>query len=457
MNFYLGSKATMQGLKIHSLKLPGIYWLYLILIIACVTTYTPSSTFAIFQDWDPYHYQKIKYISQTPSYQRFLKEALIVMLFIVTLLRKPIRPKNKKNSFSRLHYFYIAAIFIVSISIIRNLGTSVDIKIVMMATRPIFYLLTLILFCHRHLNAAFLLRVLSYSNLVLILEFFYALLQRLQAVTHQGVSVISIGHMRSVGTFAGPNSLGLYLSLMLVINLYILDRLKYSLFYSVLCILGIYFTGSRTAFMIVILIVLFKLKENFLGNFSKVRVQKVMLDFLIFFPVLLYLPWYVKDISDRGGADAALIGTRREIFLNLFKNSDLFSILFGHYLGYGSNSVVTYQKELGVDVGQSYSFIADSTPSYLIAQFGILVFPLIILFFYKLWFSKKRSFKARDPIAHMPKIPVIFYLVCSSLTIILFEFYAAIVVLIPLCFLLSEYPKKNIQENSLMSVKDWDE
>lgn len=429
----------------QNIKIPPIYWLYLILIIASVLTYTSSSSFAIFQDWDPYHFQKARYISRTPSYQRFLKDILIIVLFICSIIYKPERSFIQKRRFSNLHIFYILSLFIIAISIARNLDTNVDIKLVLMSTRPMFYLLTLILFCHRHLNSVFLLKVLSYSNFLLVIQFIYAVLQRFQAVINQGISIFSLGHMRSVGTFAGPNSLGLYLSLMLIINLYVLRDSKYLSYFSSLCLVGIYLSGSRTSIMIAILVLALKLKDKIIGKFSNSLIQRFLFDLILFIPAFLYLPFYVKDISDRGGSDVALEGTRREIFTNLLSTSDIPSLLFGHYLGYGSNAVVTYQKEIGVSLEQSYSFIADSTPSYLIAQFGFFVFPLIILFFLRLWFSKNSLQFSNKSVIHKPKTAIFAYLLCSSLTIILFEFYVAMIILVPLCFLLADYPLKSKQ------------
>lgn len=419
-----------------------LHSLLFFIIAASALTYWSVAEYALKGHWHPDYYTFQDYISIVPTWQKVLKDGFACLLLAFSLI---LRPTNSAKNILRdkiLTISYILCIFVLSIAFARSVNSDFSLAIILSCLRPIAFVISLFVFCERHLNYYYLCYVLEGVNLLAIIQVFYAFSQRQSAVMQNGIAWFSSGYARSVGTFIGPNTLGLFLAITFFINLYILPWHNFRSLILVLCFYAVFLSDSRTSLLITILLFIEYVVMTFISKL-KFSIKdfyfiQIMVAGLIFVNITFLLD-QVKNISVRG-AQSTSSGGRLEILLGYINSQDIFSILFGKSLAYGSNLVLTLQTDSDSLGGNS--FIADSTWTSLLSQFGIMGVVLAIGIICLLLRSPQsnylsyQSFTAIKKQSDFKKIGLLIYFLPASFTIILFESYATLPILITVVFLI---------------------
>ncbi len=404
------------------------------MVASSTLTYWKAANYAINGHWLPEYYKNQSYISLVPSWQKLLKDGFAFLLLLGSLFLPVTNPIYKYQKNNNLKITYILLLFIISISLARSIFTNFSLSILFLTTRPLIITATLFIFCHRHLNNHYLIKVLEFTNILALAQVFYAILQRMTAVNSNGVSWFSSGMVRSVGTFTEPNSLGRFLVICAYFNLYILKWHPWRIGLLAAYALAIFLSDSRTAILILFLLFTEKLFYYF-TQFCKTKTDFIFINFTRF-AILPFLAFYalitIKDLSVRG-ANSSLYGGRLEIFLFYVNQSDVFSILFGKHLGFGSNTLKILQASSFIEGNDSA--LADSTWTYVLLQFGILGILLVMQILYFLFKAPMIYFDVKknpqvDRMLTSQKMAIAIYIFFCLATIIIFEFYAVLPLLI---------------------------
>ncbi|HBB32221.1 MAG TPA: hypothetical protein DDZ80_23725 [Cyanobacteria bacterium UBA8803] len=411
-----------------------LHILLFLTVASSALTYWKAADYAIHGHWLPEYYKDQSYIAIVPSWQKLVKDGLAFLLLLGSLFWPATNPVYKYQKNNNIKVAYILLLFVISISLARSILTNFSLSILFFTTRPLIITAAIFIFCHRHLNNHYLIKVLEFTNILAISQVFYAVMQRMTAVNYNSVSWFSSGIVRSVGTFTEPNSLGLFLVICAYFNIYILKWHPWRIALLAAYALAIFLSDSRTSILILFLLFTEKIFYH-LTRFCKTQIDFLFLNFTRF-AILPFLAFYailaVKDLSIRG-ANSSLYGGRLEIFLAYVNQSDIFSVLFGKHLGFGSNTLKILQDSNILE--GSDAALADSTWSYILFQFGILGILLVIQILYLLF---------KDPIIHLnlqkdfqvhrilvsQKMAIGIYLFCCLATIIIFEFYAVLPLLV---------------------------
>lgn len=430
-----------------------LYILLYLIIAASVLNYWYPAEYAINGHWHPYYYQKSNYIALVPNWQKLLKDAFLLLLLFFSLLLRSSSHYVKFYKDKLLNITYTLCLLLLGIALAKNIDSDLSYSSIIVSLRPIVFVVSLFIFCHRHFNYYYLIQVLRGLNLLALLQVVYAILQRYTAVLNNGIGWLDCAGIRSTGTLAGPNSLGLFLALCFYTNIYILPWHKCRYFLLLLYTIGIFLSGSRTSFLIIILLSIEIVFSKFSTTYRKnTTVFAKLFGVSYILPVLLCLFPFIKYLNTRAGASESNFGGRLEIFLNYISQVDIASILLGSYLGYGSNSIIIQEQatQTYYHINAKITFISDSTWTYLIAQFGLVGMLLFVAIVYLLW----RKYLSCRYSSFIPmfsinigrlRIGFMIYFLCSSATIILFEFYAVLPILVSLLFALRfrYLPKEN--------------
>lgn len=415
----------------------------LFLIVASSTlTYWSVAEDAL-NNWHPEYYISETYISRVPTWQKLLKDGFAFLLLILSIL---LYPTNSINNLiflkdKSLKVSYVLGLFVLSVAFVRSVNSDFSLSIIISSLRPIFFTVSLFVFCERHLNYYYLIWVLEGVNVLAIIQVFYAFLQRQSSVIQYGAGWFSSGSVRSVGTFIGPNTLGLFLAIVFLANLYILPWNKFRCILLLLCFYGIFLSDSRTSLLIAFLLILEFIFIKFLNKFKTSLKDFYFLQILITAFAILNITFLldqIKNLSSRG-SDSSASGGRLEILLSFIKNHDIFTILFGKSLGYGSNLVSTLQ--IGSNSLESNNFLADSTWASLLSQFGLVgvLFAIAITYFILRLPQQNNiiNLKRLNNIKNyfnIKKMGVLIYLIPASSTIVLLETYAVLPILLAVLF-----------------------
>jgi len=412
-----------------------LHSLLFLIVASSVLTYWPAAVDALNSPLSSGYYKDLTYISIVPTWLKLAKDVFALALLSFSLYFYPTNLKFNFKKNNSLSIAYILLIFIVSFAIFRSIDTNFNISVIFFSMRPFVITASIFIFCHRHLNNYYFIKVLEVINILAVFEVFYSCLQRINVVTFIGIPWLSSGISRSVGTFTEPNSLGLFLALCVYFNIYILNWHKWRLLLILLYVSGIFLSDSRTALLITIILIFEKSLYKLTENFQKKQDLAILnfIRFIVLPTLAVYTIFIVKNISSRG-ANSSISGGRLEIFLNYFKNTDILSILFGNHLGFGSNIL---QLLASTNPAENNYFLADSTWTYLLAQFGILgvfIFLIILYFISKInvcYFQINLKI-TNNFISQI--LGILIYLFCCFSTIIIFEFYAALPIFICLLF-----------------------
>jgi hypothetical protein len=418
-----------------------LHGLLFLIVASSSLSYWQSTEYALNGNWLINYNSKQSYIDRVPAFQKAAKDVLAFLLLIGSLYFRPTNPKTTLKDDRDLSISYLICAAITSIAFIQSLYTRLPDFLVIASLRPIIFIISIFVFCHRHLHPYYLRWVLEAANLLTFVQVYYAVRQRNAAIIHNGVSWLDSGSARAVGLFTEPNAMGLFLAFMFYVNVSILPPNKFRPILLVMMTVGIFFTGSRASQLIILTILATTFyrkfwipKESSLEEFFK-KVVSVPL-------ALLAGSWFyaqVNSFSGRGEGSSAT-GGRFDILLTIVNQLDLTALIFGKYLSYGSNviNVVTGRDDFGL---RPY-LIADSTPAWLIGQFGLVGIFGVLYVAYCLFRSPtlqqivfvSNRFKPRWEKIERDQVGLIVYLFFSSTTIILLEFYAVLPLLIAVLF-----------------------
>jgi hypothetical protein len=418
-----------------------LHGLLFAIVAASSLTYWQSTEYALNGNWLIDHYHQQLYIDQVPAVQKATKDMLALLLLISSLYFKPTNSNVALKYDRDLSIGYLICAAAVGIAFIRSLYTNLPDFILVASLRPAIFIIAIFVFCHRHLHPYYLRWVLEAANLLTFVQVYYAVKQRSAAILYNGVSWLDSGSARAVGTFTEPNSMGLFLAFMFYINTSILPPSKFRPMLLIMMTIGIFFTGSRASQMIILIVLAATFyrkfwipKESSLEDFFKKVVS---------IPLALFAgSWFYGQVNAYSGrADgSSATGGRLDIIFTITEQLDVSSLVFGKYLSYGSNLINTLSGT-GED-GTSTYLIADSTPAWLIGQFGLVgafgvLYVAYCLFrtptFNRIIFLTNRFRPTWEKIER-DQIGLVVYLFFSSTTIILLEFYAVLPLLITVLF-----------------------
>jgi hypothetical protein len=421
-----------------------LHSLLLLLIAASVLTYWQIAEYALNGNWLIEYYKLTSYTNQVPVWTKTAKDVFALLLLFGSLIYRPSNPhpilKNNKD----LALSYTVCSISLGIAFIRSLFTSLPDFLIFSSLRPFIIVLAIFIFCHRHLQPYYLRWVLESTNLFVIIQVYYAVKQRNSAIINNGVNWLHSGSARSVGTFIEPNAMGLFLALMFYINLSILPphRLRPLLLGSIA--VGIFFTGSRASQLSSVITLSLVLYSKF--EASKNSTAAYFFKTFLAIPLLLIVVfWLYEQVNLASGRVSSASGGRLEILSGEeLASVDVLSLFFGKYLSFGSNLIQTLSNANSTSstIASREYFLADSTPAWLLGQFGLFGILGVLGVVYSLWRIRPRpsTITAKKTAAASNRLRtnqtgLLIYLFFSTFTIILFEFYAALPLLIPLLFL----------------------
>ncbi|MBD2099618.1 hypothetical protein [Leptolyngbya sp. FACHB-261] len=414
-----------------------LHVLLFLIVASSALTYWPVASYALNGHWHPEYYKLSSYISLVPFWQKTLKDLFALCLLIGSLSFASTR---RKDDFwvPDLNISYVLCFAVLGLAIARSVTSELGLSTILMSLRPIVFTVSILVFCHRHLNLSYLRAVLEATNIVAVIQVIYALLQRQSAFANNGVSWLSRGIIRSVGTFTEPNSMALFLALIFYVNLYILPWNKGRYILLLACSIGIFLTDSRAALAVICLLIIEKLVLAMSHSSSSRGSQPLVLILLLFLPVFTFLVMQQINATTARGANSLTYGGRLEIIQGYLGEVGIVALSFGQYLGFGSNIIQTVQS--GTAHGSTF-FLADSTWASLLSQFGLLGLFLAVRIFYLVWKSPQLV-NGEEMIMHHStnllhqRIGFLTYFFFASSTIILFEFYAVLPLFLSLLFAL---------------------
>jgi hypothetical protein len=419
-----------------------LYSLLFLAIASAVLTYCPVSEYALNGNWHPEYYTRTSYILLVPTWQKVLKDLFTLLLLLSSALLPPTNTGSSLSDNRGLKVSYALCICVLGIAIARSVISELSLIAIISCLRPIFVICSIFLFAHRHLNRYYLRWVFEWTNLLAVIQVFYAVRQRLFAVLYNGVSWLDNGTVRSVGTFIGPNTMGLFLALVFYINIEVLPRQRWRYIFLVFCAIGVYFSGSRSATLIVVLIAYLKILNEIKNSFKTVKERSLMMALgAISLPaVLILLILQVNSLNTRAAGTSVSSG-RIEILMSYIDGTDTFSLLFGKHLGFGSEILFTLYKNGILKAESSSLFLADSTWASLVAQFGLLGLFAIFMTIYYLWRTPEyitrpyKQAKFRNNLTAQRSGLLVYIAIISSVAV-LQESYAVLPIILVLLFTL---------------------
>ncbi|UOO12031.1 MULTISPECIES: hypothetical protein [unclassified Synechocystis] len=398
------------------------------------------SDYAVNQSWDAYFYKYSDYLDLVPTWEKILKDAFSLVLLLASIYF----PRRKILDFSpniNLQRYYLSFILLFFLSL-SNLFASRDVTNLTLFTivaviRPFLITASLLFFCHKHLNFFYFRIILECVNIIGIIQVYHSFLQRNSAIINNGLDWLHSGSARSVGTFADPNTLGRFLALLIMVNLFMLPPNIIRFFLIISYGIALFFTGSRASLLIIgIFILLFVAIKLSRQSIASTRAKNLTFAFLLTVPLLQFLLLRINLISNRADDTASpLQDGRYHILFNLINRLNPYEFIFGNYLGYGSNALIL----TGYD---GSNFLSDSTPASLIGQFGITGLLLFILIVINLFKQTPRHININNSQDYLvltgdllqSRNALSFYLIISCFTTIIFESYAVIPILLGLIF-----------------------
>jgi len=421
-----------------------LHALLFLIVASSALNYWSVAEYAINVSWNAYYYSKASYISLVPSWQKALKDLFAFLLLLGSLWFPRTTPNQGLNKNNALVICYALSLVILSIAILRSIDSNFTVIMIFSCLRPFLLVVAIFVFCHRHLQPYYLRWVLEAINILALIQVFYAYLQRRAAIIHNGFDWFHSGSARAVGTFISPNTMALFLALVFYLNYSILPPHKFRFLMLPLCAIGIFFTGSRTGLIIIALIWIIesykKIGKAYKINMFKDKYLAVFIALPILFSIFIFTLRNVNSISGRVSSSTMTDG-RLIIFNSLIKESDILSLLFGHHLGFGSNIAKTLFETSGKS--NDTFFLSDSTFASLLAQFGILGLLITGIIIYI--FLQKNTYNIIH--TNKPYIALLFtgklkkektcffiYLISILATIIIFEFYAVLPIIVSLLF-----------------------
>ncbi len=418
-----------------------LHGLLFAIVASSSLTYWQSAEYALNGNWLIDYYHRQLYIDQVPAVQKAAKDMMALLLLTGSLYFRPTNSNAALQYDRDLSISYLICAAAVGIAFVRSLYTNLPDFILVASLRPAIFIIAIFVFCHRHLHPYYLRWVLEAANLLTIVQVYYSVKQRNAAIFYNGVSWLDSGSARAVGTFTEPNSMGLFLAFMFYANTSILPPNKFRPVLLVMMAISIFFTGSRASQMIILIV----LAATFYRKFWIPKESSVE-DFfkkVVSIPLALFAgSWFYGQVNVYSGrADgSSATGGRLDIIFSITEQLDVSSLIFGKYLSYGSNLINTLSG-IGED-GKSTYLIADSTPAWLIGQFGLVGAFGVLYVAYCLFRAPtlKRivflthRFRPNWEKIERDQVGLAVYLFFSSTTIILLEFYAVLPLLITVLF-----------------------
>lgn len=425
----------------RAIRISKFLHLLLFLVVASsALNYWYVANYAINGNWFIEYYKLTSYTSLVPSWQKLTKDGLAILLLIFSLVFRSTNPGlslKKQHTLSLLYALFFA---LLGLSVARSAFlTTLPLNLILSTLRPFIFLTSIFVFCHRHLSIRHLRYVLEATNSLALIQVYYAIQQRQAAITHNGIDWLHSGSARSVGTLIEPNAMGLFLALIFYVNLSILpfNRLRLILLGSYA--IGIFFTGSRTAQILVAMTLISHLYHRVQTKLKFLNDRVLLIS--IFGPSCLLLSiWVLGQVNSWSGRElnSSSSGGRFDILVSYVNQSEPIALLIGRYLSYGSNLVQTLSQ---TTQNSTSFFLSDSTWTSLLAQFGILGVITVIAIFFTLWKNPHKKLNVHQMRASDRYITLndehfglLLYFALSSFTIILMEFYAVLPILIPLLF-----------------------
>jgi len=419
-----------------------LHTLLFLIVASSALNYWSVAEYAIKVSWNAYYYQKGSYISLVPNWQKGLKDLFAFLLLLGSLWFPATIHSECLVKKKGLTICYTLSLIILGIAIARSISSSFTLEMIISSLRPFLPLVAVFVFCHRHFQPYYLRWVLETLSILALIQVFYAYLQRQSALKYDDLDWLNSGTARAVGTFIAPNSMALFLALVFYINLFILPTHKWRFLMFPLCGVGIFFTGSRTGLLIVFILLAIafykKIKKTYKIDIFKDRLSGLILALPVIFTLLMVTVSNVNSISGRASSSTTSDG-RLEMFKSLVNESDILSLLFGNHLGFGSNIVQTLASN---SINRQSFFLSDSTVSSVLGQFGIGGILVLFSIIYILLQSRSKIMYTQHLAIVLvftgklkkEKIGLLVYLISTLATIIIFEFYAVLPILICLLF-----------------------
>ena len=421
-----------------------LHLLLFLVVVASALNYWKSANYALHGNWLIEYYKLPSYTSLVPTGLKLAKDGFAFLLLAGSLFFKSTNPDMTLRANKGLGVSYALCLCILGLAISRSIASDLPVQLILSTLRPLVVVLAIFVFCHRHLYAYYLRWVFEATNGLALIQFYYALQQRYAAVTYNGVGWFNSGSARAVGTFTEPNTMGLFMALVFYLNLFVLPPHRLRPILLVACSLTIFLTGSRTALLLILLLLAIHLYQRFRNRLSALRDP-----FLVTFTVLpglgLLAAWLLSRVNQVSGrsSDASFSGGRLGILFGYIDQTEPLSLLFGQYLSFGSNLVQTLTVSQD-SAEASVFFLADSTWAALLGQFGLFGIVVFIGIFYSLWKSplpqstesatdRQWLHQARGNL-NQERTGLLIYFILCSFTIILQEFYAVLPLLIALLF-----------------------
>ena len=421
-----------------------LHTLLFLIVAASALNYWYVAEYAIKVSWNTYYYQKSSYISLVPDWQKGLKDLFAFLLLIGSLWFPATTPNQDLIKNKDLTTCYALSIVVLGIAIARSIASNFTLVMIFNSVRPFIHLVGLFVFCHRHLQPYYLRWVLEAINVLALIQVFYAYWQRQSALQYNNIDLLNSGTARAVGTFIGPNTMALFLAIVFYINLSVLPQRKWRFLILLLCGVGIFFSGSRTGLSLILMLSIIashrKINKVYI-NISKNNLLNLLITMPIISIIFINIINNVNSISSRAFSSTTIDG-RVDIFISLIDRSDIWSLLFGHHLGYGSNIVQILSASSEKTLDNSTLFLSDSTLAFLLGQFGVCGLLVVGIVIYILFQKMPKFIYTENPYLALvftgnlnkDKIGFLVCLIAILATIIIFETYAVLPILTSILF-----------------------
>lgn len=357
---------------------------FLLLIIAVNLAYLPQALIAIINNVPlissiDFSYMYIeKGLNNNFPLIRYSKDVLIVILFLLISINLIIRKKISKVS---ALVFGITILVIIPFSILSLSFSDEFNKLMIIAgIRILIFPIVIIIFISEYCDYKFISSIYKILNAMLYLIFIITLLQSIITVNH--FKNLNIAQYRMIGTFAGCGLLGLFgvgMTCFLVLYKIRINNIIYFKQKIVLLAFIIYASGTRTAMVAYLMIIL-----SYVYSSKINKNRKFSLTFLYFMILIISTIFFLnisEVIAGRGDAISAQFeGGRIKFIIDYINSANIKEILFGKGIGFGTNTALSMMSEL-VKNGESNTRVMDGTINILITQFGV-TFTLAIVLLY---------------------------------------------------------------------------
>lgn len=422
-----------------------LHTLLFLIVAASALNYWSLAEYALKESWYSDYSTRHDYISLVPVWQNGLKDLFAFLLLIGSLWFPATTPNQDLMKTKGLTTCYALSILVLGIAIARSIASNFTFIFILISLRSCLHIVALFVFCHRHLQPYYLRWVLEAINVLALIQVFYASWQRQTDIQYNSVDLLSIGAVRSVGTFINPNTMAIFLAIVFYVNLSVLPQRKWRFLILLLCGVGIFFSGSRAGLSTILMLSLIasyiKIKKiyNINFNFIKNKILSLLITIPIISIIFINTVEYVNSKGNRGDSSIQNDG-RLGIFTSLIDKSDAWSLLFGHHLGFGSNILVRLNRDTPSTYGQT--FISDSTFTSLLSQFGVCGLLVTLSVTFILFKKRSKIIYSNNPYLFLTlrgninqdKTGFFIYLIGTSMTAIVFESYAILPIVISILF-----------------------